>query len=127
MKKIIIPLVCLSLCVFAVPLSGAGPKNKAKYEKKYEDPLLQSLKETREKEQAALDEETAAIRKRQDEEKKKDKEQERNLLSDMAGSIPHRRRPRSNPFSISLPSPNITPAPAGASPPRPSTNRRSSV
>ena len=88
MKKIIVLLICLSLCSLAAPLSGAGPKNKARYEKRYLDPLLESMREAREKEQAVLDEETAAIRKRQAEEKKKDKEQARNLLSDMAGVNP---------------------------------------
>jgi bleomycin hydrolase len=88
MKKIIMLLLCLSLCGVAVPLSGTGPKNKAKYEKKYEDPLLEAMKQGREKEQAALDEETAKIRKRQADEKAKDKEQARSLLSDMAGVFP---------------------------------------
>ena len=88
MKKTIALLVCLSLCGLASPLLSGEPENKAKYEKKYEDPLLQSMKETREKEQASLDEETAAIRKRQDEEKAKEKEQERTLQSDLAGVNP---------------------------------------
>ncbi|MCX6556491.1 MAG: peptidase C1 [Candidatus Aminicenantes bacterium] len=88
MKKIIIPLLCLSLCGLVVPLSGAGPKNKVKYEKRYDDPLLESLKQEREKEQAALDEETAKIRKRQADEKAKDREQELSLHSDMAGVFP---------------------------------------
>jgi bleomycin hydrolase len=88
MKKIIIPLVCLSLCGFVAPLFGGEPHNKARYEKKYEDPLLQSMKEAREKQQALLDEETAVIRKRQTEEKAKDKDRERTLQSDMTGVNP---------------------------------------
>jgi bleomycin hydrolase len=88
MKKIVIVLVCLSLGGLAAPLRGAEPRNKVTYEKKYEDPLLQSMKEAREKEQAALDAETAAIRKRQSEEKDKEKKQERSLLSDLAGVRP---------------------------------------
>jgi bleomycin hydrolase len=87
MKKIFVLLLCLSLCGFAAPLI-AGAKNKAKYEKRYADPLLKAMEEAREKEQAALDEETAKIRKRQSEEKAKDKEQERAFLSDMAGVNP---------------------------------------
>jgi bleomycin hydrolase len=88
MKKIIVLLVCLSLCGFAAPLFGSKPQNKAKYEKKYTDPVLKALDEAREKEQAALDEETAKIRKRQSEEKAKDKAGERSLESDMAGVYP---------------------------------------
>ena len=88
MKKIIIPLVCLALCGFAAPHLGGEPRNKAKYEKKYEDPLLKSMAEAREKEQAALDAETAAIRKRQSAEKAKEKERGMTLQSDMAGINP---------------------------------------
>jgi bleomycin hydrolase len=88
MKKTIVMLMCLSLCGLAAPLPGAGPKNKAKYAKRYQDPLLESMRQAREKEQAALDEETAAVRKRQAEEKKKDKEQARSLQSDLAGVNP---------------------------------------
>ena len=87
MKKTIIALVCLSLCGLAAPL-GAAVKNKVKYEKRYVDPVLKAMEEARDKEQAALDEETAAIRKRQADEKKKDKEQARSLFSDMAGVYP---------------------------------------
>ena len=88
MKKIILLLVCFSLLNFA-GLSAAGDsKNKAKYEKKYEDPLLKAMEEAREKKQQALDEETARIRKRQSEEKDKDKALERSLLSDMSGIFP---------------------------------------
>ena len=87
MKKIIVWLVCLSLCASAAPLF-AGAKNKAKYEKRYSDPVLKALEEARDKEQASRDEETAQIRKRQAEEKKKDKEQARSLQSDMAGVNP---------------------------------------
>ena len=72
MKKIIIMLVCLSLAASAAPCSAPTHKNKAKYEKRYSDPVLKALEEAREKEQAALDEETAQIRKRQAEEKKKE-------------------------------------------------------
>jgi bleomycin hydrolase len=88
MKKIIIMLVCLSLAASAAPLFGAGDKNKAKYEKRYADPVLKAMEEAREKQQAALDEETAQIRKRQAEEKKKEREQARSLQSDMAGVNP---------------------------------------
>ena len=88
MKKIILLWVCLSLGGFSAALFGSEPENKAKYEKKYKDPLFEAMKEAREKEQAALDEATAAIRKRQDEEKKKDSDQARNLLSDLAGVNP---------------------------------------
>jgi bleomycin hydrolase len=88
MKKIVIMLVCLSLAAAAAPLSGAGDKNKAKYEKRYNDPVLKSLDEAREKQQAELDEETAQIRKRQAEEKKKERELARNLQSDMTGVNP---------------------------------------
>ena len=87
MKKTIVLLLCLSMCGFAAPLF-AGAKNKTKYEKRYLDPLLESMREAREKGQAALDDATAAIRKQQAEEKKKDKEQARSLLSDMAGVNP---------------------------------------
>jgi|WetSurMetagenome_2_1015567.scaffolds.fasta_scaffold87180_2 bleomycin hydrolase len=87
MKKIIVLLVCLSLCASAAPIF-AGAKNKAKYEKRYTDPVLKAMEEARDKEQAARDEETAQIRKKQAEEKKKDREQARNLQSDMAGIQP---------------------------------------
>ncbi len=88
MKKIVIMLVCLSLCASAAPLFGGGDKNKATYEKRYSDPVLKAMEEAREKQQAVLDEETAQIRKRQVEEKKKDREQARNLQSDMTGVNP---------------------------------------
>ena len=88
MKKFIVLLVCVSLCAFAAPLFGGGDKNKSRYEKRYQDPLLESMRKDREQEQAALDEETAAIRKRQADEKKKDREQARTLQSDMAGVHP---------------------------------------
>jgi bleomycin hydrolase len=88
MKKIVVMLVCLSLAAAAAPLFGAGDKNKAKYEKRYSDPVLKALEETREKQQAVLDEETAQIRKRQAEEKKKERELARNLQSDMTGVNP---------------------------------------
>lgn len=87
MKKIIVILVCLSLCASAAPLL-AGAKNKAKYEKRYSDPVLKAMEEARAKEQSALDAETAAIRKRQAEEKKKEREQARSLQSDLAGVVP---------------------------------------
>lgn len=86
MKKIIVILVCVSLCAAAPLLAGA--KNKAKYEKRHTDPVLKAMEEARGNEQAARDEETAAIRKRQAEEKKKGREQERSLQSDMAGVVP---------------------------------------
>jgi bleomycin hydrolase len=88
MKKIILLLVCLSLFNFLGLTAANDAQNKAKYEKKYEDPLLEAMKQGREKEQATLDEETAKIRKRQADEKTKDKEQARSLLSDMAGVFP---------------------------------------
>ena len=88
MKKIILLLVCFSLLGFSVlPVAGAV-QNKAKYEKKYKDPLLESLKEAREKEQAARKEETEKIKKRQDDEKEKSEALEKNLLSDMTGVYP---------------------------------------
>ena len=88
MKKIVIMLVCLSLAASAAPLFGADDKNKAKYEKRYSDPVLKALEEAREKQQAVLDAETAQIRKRQAEEKKKEREPARNLQSDMTGVNP---------------------------------------
>jgi bleomycin hydrolase len=88
MKKTILLLVCFSLLNFAGLPAANDAQNKAKYEKKYQDPLLEAMKGTREKEQAALDEETAKIRKRQAEEKEKNKALDRNLLSDMAGVYP---------------------------------------
>jgi bleomycin hydrolase len=88
MKKIILLLVCLSLCGFAAPLFATDTQNKAKYEKEYTDPVLKAMAEAREKEQAGLNEETANIRKRQSEEKAKDKTEARNLVSDMAGVNP---------------------------------------
>jgi bleomycin hydrolase len=88
MKKIVIMLVCLSLAAAAAPLSGANDKNKAKYEKRYNDPVLKALEEAREKQQAVLDAETAQIRKRQAEEKKKERETARNLQADMTGVYP---------------------------------------
>ncbi len=88
MKKIVMLLVCLSLCARAAPFANAEVKNKVKYEKRYDDPLLESLKQEREKEQAAQDEETAKIRKRQADEKTAAKAQERSLLSDMTGVFP---------------------------------------
>lgn len=87
MKKIIAVVVCVTLCSFAAPLA-AGAKNKVKYETRYVDPVLKAMEEAREKEQAARDDETAAIRKRQAEEKKKDREGARTLLADMAGVYP---------------------------------------
>jgi bleomycin hydrolase len=87
MKKVILMLICLSLAMSAAPLFGGG-KNKAKYEKRYSDPVLKAMEEAREKQQAVQDEETARIRKRQAEEKKKDREQARSLLSDMTGVFP---------------------------------------
>lgn len=87
MKRIIAVVLCVSLCSLAAPLA-AGAKNKVKYEKRYIDPVLKSMEEAREKEQAAHDDETAAIRKRQAEEKKKDREEARTLLADMAGVYP---------------------------------------
>ncbi len=87
MKRIIIVLLCVSLCCLAAPLAAAA-KNKVKYEKRFVDPVLKAMEEAREKEQAAHDDETAAIRKRQAEEKKKDREGARTLLSDMSGVYP---------------------------------------
>jgi bleomycin hydrolase len=88
MKKIIVCLLCLMIGASLPLLAGGDQQNKAKYEKRYTDPVLKALDEAREKEQAALDEETAAIRKRQSVEKAKDKAEARNLLSDMAGVNP---------------------------------------
>jgi len=88
MKKIILLLVCFSLVNVAGLAAAVDAQNKAKYEKKYRDPLLESMRMTREKEQAALDEETATIRKRQAEEKEKNKALEKDLQSDMAGVYP---------------------------------------
>jgi len=88
MKKIILLLVCFSLLNFAGLSAANDSRNKAQYEKKYRDPLLESMRVDREKEQQALAEETAQIRKRQSEEKAKDKAQARNLLSDMTGVYP---------------------------------------
>jgi len=88
MKKIILLLVCFSLFNFAGLTAASDAQNKAKYEKKYRDPLLESMRIAREKEQAALDEETAKIRKRQAEEKEKNKALEKDLQSDMAGVYP---------------------------------------
>ncbi len=88
MKKFILLLACFSLLSFAGLTASSDAQNKAKYEKKYRDPLLESMKETREKEQAALDEETAKIRKRQTEEKEKNKAMEKDLQSDMTGVFP---------------------------------------
>lgn len=87
MKKTIAILVCVSLCTCAAPLF-ASAKNKAKYEKRYSDPVLKAMEEARAKEQSARDEETAAIRKRQAEEKKLEREQARSLESDMSGVLP---------------------------------------
>jgi len=88
MKKIILLLVCFSLVNFAGLTAANDAQNKAKYEKKYRDPLLESMKDAREKEQAARDEETAKIRKRQAEEKEKNKALDKDLQSDMAGVYP---------------------------------------
>ncbi|MBU4404946.1 MAG: hypothetical protein KKG79_04980, partial [Acidobacteria bacterium] len=88
MKKIILLLVCFSLLNFAGLSAANDAKNKAKYEKKYRDPLLESMRVDREKEQAILDEETAKIRKRQAEEKEKNKALEKVLWSDLAGVYP---------------------------------------
>ena len=88
MKKIIVCLLCLMIGASLTLLAGGDQQNKAKYEKRYTDPVLKALDDAREKEQAALDEETAAIRKRQSAEKAKDKAEARNLLSDMAGVNP---------------------------------------
>jgi len=88
MKKIIMLLVCISLFNFSGLTAAADAQNKAKYENKYRDPLLESMKKGREKEQAALDEETARIRKSQAEEKEKSKALEKDLQSDMAGVYP---------------------------------------
>jgi bleomycin hydrolase len=88
MNKIILLLVCLSLINFVGLPAASDTQNQAKYEKKYRDPLLESMRVTREKEQAALDEETAKIRKRQDQEKEKSKVLEKDLQSDMSGVYP---------------------------------------
>jgi bleomycin hydrolase len=88
MKKIIMLLVCFSLLNFGGLSAATDSNNKAKYEKKYRDPLLESMKADREKEQALRDEETAGIRKRQAEEKEKNKALEKDLWSDMAGIVP---------------------------------------
>ncbi|MBN2345708.1 MAG: hypothetical protein JXO51_04895, partial [Candidatus Aminicenantes bacterium] len=88
MKKAIVLLLALSLCGFAAPLLGGGDRNKSRYEKRYQDPLLESMRQAREEEQKALDEETAAIRKRQAEEKAKQRAEARTLQSDMSGVLP---------------------------------------
>jgi bleomycin hydrolase len=88
MKKIIVCMLCLLIGGSLGLRAGGDQRNKAKYEKHYTDPVLKSLDEAREKEQAALDEETAMIRKRQSEEKAKDKAEARDLQSDMAGVNP---------------------------------------
>jgi bleomycin hydrolase len=87
MKRIIVVLLCAMLCSLAAPLAAAA-KNKVKYEARTVDPVLKAMEEAREKEQAARDDETAAVRKRQAEEKKKDRQGARSLLSDMAGVFP---------------------------------------
>lgn len=87
MKQLIAIVLCLMLVPPAAPLL-AGVKNKAKYEKRYSNPVLKAMEEARTKEQSARDEETAAIRKRQAEEKKQEREQARNLQSDMGGVLP---------------------------------------
>ena len=88
MKKIILLLICFSILGFAGLTAAGDTQNKAKYEKKYRDPLLESMRVARENEQAVLDEETAKIRKRQAEEKEKHKALERDLQSDMSGVYP---------------------------------------
>jgi bleomycin hydrolase len=88
MKKIIVLLVCLSVGNFAGLRAANDQKNKVKYEKKYLDPLLESMRQDREKEQAVLDEETAKIHKRQSEDKAKEKDKQMSLHSDMAGVFP---------------------------------------
>jgi bleomycin hydrolase len=88
MKKIILLLVCFSLLNFTGLTAANDAQNKAKYDKKYRDPLLESMKKEREKEQAALDDETAKIRKKQEEEKEKNKALEKDLQSDTAGVYP---------------------------------------
>lgn len=88
MKKIILLLVGFSLFNFAGLPAASDAQNKAKYEKRYQDPLLEAMSVAREKEQAALDEVTAKIRKRQADEKEKNKALKKDLLSDMAGVYP---------------------------------------
>ena len=56
MKKIILLLVGFSLFNFAGLPAASDAQNKAKYEKRYQDPLLEAMSVAREKEQAALDE-----------------------------------------------------------------------
>lgn len=88
MKKIIIGMLCLLIGGTLGLTAGGDQHNKAKYEKRYTDPVLKSLEEAREKEQAAADAETAKIRARQSEEKAREKAGARDLQSDMAGVNP---------------------------------------
>jgi bleomycin hydrolase len=88
MKKIIILLVCLGTFNFAGLRAENDQKNKAKYEKKYNDPVLKAMDETRKKEQQLDDEATQAIKKRQENEREAKKLIERSLQSDMSGVFP---------------------------------------
>lgn len=88
MKKIILLLVGFTLLNFAELSVANDVPNKAKYEKKYREPLFTAMKDAREKEQRALDEETDKIRKKQAEEKSREWGRETNLLSDLAGVNP---------------------------------------
>lgn len=69
-------------------MSSAGQQNKAKYEPKKKDKVLQEIKEKRSRLQEKREDVTERIRQKQEKEKKSEEDQERVLVTDMAGVHP---------------------------------------
>ncbi len=82
----IIPV--LLIFVSGSVLFSAGQQNKAKYEPKKKDKILQDIKEKRVQLQKGREDITAQIRDRQEKDKEIEKNQKRVLVTDMAGVYP---------------------------------------
>ncbi len=128
MKRIIVSLTILSVLGFFFSLSlvarTGGGDNKAFYEPKSKDKVMEEIKKKRKAQKAKAEKATEEIEERQKKEKEKKEEQKRTLKTDMKGVFPPNSPEDFKKEFHFPPFPSTPPAPVGVSPPRLITNPR---